>query len=324
MASSLLVVDSALVAGSLEEHIRGLLNTHSARGVLTGLSGGIDSGVLATLAVRALGKDRVHVCYLYDRDSDEELAQSARVLARWLGLELEVRDIEPAMQARGVYNALAGWARGASGASRYLFSKLYTWIFGESPFMSSLRRGRDPRRGLKQRVYGATVGAVEAGFDARHIYRRELLERQARDHNWLLMGAANRSEYLVGWFVKGGIDDPAASMGQGRLLVFSPLIGLYKTQVRQLAAYLGIPAQVQAQAPSPDMMNGLTDEFALGIGYWKLDIVLDGIERGLPDEEMAAAGVNEKEIRHVRQMNRLSSWKRGSRTSMGQGRLRAC
>jgi len=142
---------------------------------------------------------------------------------------------------------------------------------------------------------------ARVGFDVRHRYRREILETKAAAHNWLLLGAANQSEWMVGWFVKGGVDD----------LPFQPIIGLYKTQVRQLAAFLGMPAEVQAQAPSPDMMKGITDEFALGMSYSKIDVVLDYLEGGLSKESLVAMGITEEEVHRVDEMKRLSSWKRG-------------
>jgi len=58
------------------------------------------------------------------------------------------------------------------------------------------------------------------------------------------------------------------------------------------------------------MIKGITDESALGLSYAMIDIVLDGIDRGLTDEEMISAGVTREEISHVREMNRLSTWKR--------------
>jgi NAD+ synthase len=83
------------------------------------------------------------------------------------------------------------------------------------------------------------------------------LESKARAQNWLLLGAANRSEWETGWFVKDGVDD----------LPYQPLMGLYKTQVRQLGRYLGVPGEIQQQVPSPDMMRGISDEYALGMSY---------------------------------------------------------
>jgi len=302
LANSILKIDESRVAKRIERYIQNLLDKLSARGVLIGLSGGVDSAVLSTLAVGALGKDLVHVSYLYDRDNEKESEYNAYFMANWLGLELEVQNIEPAMRERRIYAPLIMRVNVLSRfVNRHLINN-YRLIFGESAFISTLRQGKFEGYKLKELVYNLTIRHIEAGFNARHIYRREILEKQAKDQNWFLLGAANRSEYLVGWFVKGGIDD----------LPLSPLMGLYKTQVRQLAGYLGIPPEIQSQIPSPDMFKGITDEFALGISYSKTDVVLDGVDRGLPDEEMIAAGVSRKEISQVCEMNRLSVWKRES------------
>jgi len=290
------------VARRIETYIRDRVERHSAEGILIGLSGGLDSAVLTALAVRALGGDRVHVAFLYDRDTDAASERKARLVADSLGLDLPSESIEPAMQERGVY---APFAMRGSALSRLLnrFSlNLYRLLFREAAFESSLRRGHFGRNRLKRVVYTRTVGHIEAAFNARHIYRREMLEARAQAHNWLLLGAANRSECMVGWFVKDGVDD----------LPISPIMGLYKTQVRQLAAYLDIPPEIREQTPSPDMMKGVTDEFAVGVLYERIDLILDGMERGLPDEEIAALGVPRDEIGRVRRIHRLSAWKRES------------
>jgi NAD+ synthase len=300
--SSLLKIDAGRAAKQIQSYIQNLVAKYSARGVLIGLSGGIDSAVLTTLAVRALGKDLVHVSYLYDRDSERESRHKARLVANWLGLELEVRNIEPLMRARGIYAPIIMRIVALSRfLNRHLLDKSCRLILSESPFISTLRGGFNGSK-FKSWVYNSSVRHIEAGFNSRHIYRREMLEKEAKDHNWLLLGAANRSEYLVGWFVKDGIDD----------LPLSPLIGLYKTQVQQLAAYLKIPSEIQNQIPSPDMMKGVSDESAIGMSYTKLDIVLDSMGRGLTSEEMMSVGTTEGEISLVREMNRLSFWKRKS------------
>ncbi len=302
-AGSPLKIDEQRTAAAIQNHIRNLVEEHSARGVLIGLSGGLDSALLTALAVRALGKESVNVSYLCERDSERESESKARLVADWLGLELEVRNIEPAMRENHIYAPLIMRIIALSHfVNRYLLNGSYRWLCGESPFVSTLRRDVFDSRKFKRRIYNSSVRHIEAAFNARHICRRQILERQAKDSNWLLLGAANRSEYLVGWFVRGGIDD----------LPLSPLMGLYKTQIRQLAAYLGVPPEIQEQTPSPDMIKGINDESALGISYTKIDIVLDGTDCGLSDEEIIAAGVAEREITLVRKMNRLSSWKRGS------------
>jgi len=185
--------------------------------------------------------------------------------------------------------------------NRFIY-RLYHVIAGETPFVASLRAGegevgdRTPRSSVLKIVNQY----AEEVFNARHRYRREVLESKARARNWLLLGAANRSEWEIGWFVKDGVDD----------LPYQPLIGLYKTQVRQLGRYLGVPSEIQQQAPSPDMMRGIGDEYALGMSYSTIDMGLDYLDGGLSRRVVRAAGVTEQELRRVREMKDLSSWKR--------------
>lgn len=295
-----LTIDVNRTADSVERYIREIVDKNGARGVLIGLSGGLDSVVLATLAVRALGTDSVRVVYLYDRDNEKASEHRARLAADWLGLKLEVQNIELAMRERGIYAPFFMRVSSLSGILNRVLIYCYELVFAESPWISVLRQGQFNGNRVKEWVFNSGIRHIEVAFNVRHIYRRQILEKMANEHAWLLLSAANRSEYAVGWFVAGGIDD----------LPFSPLIGLYKTEIRQLAAHLGIPSEIQNQKPSPDMLKGITDEAVLGLPYDKIDIVLDGMYRGLTDEEMISAGVTREEIRHVRDMNQLSAWKR--------------
>ncbi len=301
-AKSLLRIDADRVVRAVQDYVREITTQHSASGVLLGLSGGLDSAVLATLAVRSLGRESVHGAYLYDRDSTEELAVRARLVADWLGLKLEARDIEPAMRERGVYAPLVVRLSSGSRLLNRFLHRSHHFLFRETPFVSSLRiahanpSDREPRlSGLRR-----TVCDIEAAFNARHIHRRELLELEAATRDWLLLGAANGTEWSVGWFVKGGVD----------AVPLQPLKGLYKTQVRQLATFLGIPEAIVRQAPSPDMMKGITDEFAMGMSYSEIDVALDHLDGGVSAEEVVDAGVSEKQLRMVSELKRLSAWKR--------------
>ena len=302
-ASTLLRIDEERTVEAIASYLQDLYHRRSVSGALIGLSGGIDSAVLATLATHSLGKDSVHVAYLYDRDSEMGLALNARRVAKWLGLELETHSIEPAMRERGLYAPLIMRITHVSPLFNRFIFEFYRLILGKTPFVSSLRAGSGEvdDHGFQRLIFKSISRHTRVGFDVRHRYRREVLETKAAAHNWLLLGAANRSEWMVGWFVKGGVDD----------LPFQPIIGLYKTQVRQLAAFLGMPDEVQAQAPSPDMMKGITDEFALGMSYSKIDVVLDHLEGGLAKESLVAMGITEEEVHRVDEMKRLSSWKRG-------------
>ena len=144
------------------------------------------------------------------------------------------------------------------------------------------------------------VKDIEIMFDDVCIERRIVLEKIAGKENLLLIGAGNKSEDLTGWFTVGGVDD----------MPYSPIKSLYKTQVRQLAEYLEVPAAIRKREAIPDGLRGVSDALALGMNYEKIDIVLYGIEHHLQDEEIIKYGITEGEIEKVRRLNRLSSWKR--------------
>jgi len=285
------------------DYLQDLSERFATSGVLIGLSGGIDSSVLSTLAVHAMGKDSVHLEYLYDQHSANDLRHHARLIAEWLGIELQERSIEPAMREAAVYAPFGMMVTSFSGLLNRFLHQTYRFVFRETPFISSLRLGSaEASKGdLSQPGFRMIIRQPETGLNVRHQYRRQVLEEKAHERNWLLLGAANRTEWLVGWFVKDGIDD----------LPIQPLIGLYKTQVRQIAAFLEIPAEVQHQASSPDMMRGFTDEFTLGLSYSRIDLILDYLDGGLTKEMLLNTGIRNKEIRLVQEMNRLSHWKRG-------------
>lgn len=289
------------MAESIEAHIQKLLDINWAKGVIIGLSGGIDSAVLTALAVRALGAERVYAYHLFDRDSERDSRRNAQLIADWLGIELKLHNIDPAMHKRHVYAPPIMQIISLSGLiNRWLTTKLHRIFNSESPFMLSLRKDSFNGNKLKKFLYNNTIRHIEESFNARHIYRRRFLEKRAKEHNWLVLGAANRSECMVGWFVKGGIDD----------MLFSPLNHLYKTQVRQLATYLAVPSEIQDQIPSPDMLKGIDDEVAIGIDYPTLDTILHGLENNLPDKQIISLGATIEQVSHVRRMHKLSNWKR--------------
>ncbi|MHC4665857.1 MAG: NAD(+) synthase [Planctomycetota bacterium] len=301
MVASVLEIDAAKEAESIARNIEGLVAANSAEGVIVGLSGGMDSAVLATLAVRAVGKEWVGAYYLYDRDSSHNSQAVAKLVADWLGIELKVEDITGAMRKMGIYSPMVMRVTALSGfMNRHLNGRLHRLLWGEPFFIHTLRKGAPGEKKVKRFFFERIVDSVEAAFNARHMYRRQFLEGTSDEQNRLVLGAANRSEWLVGWFVKGEIDD----------VPLSPLIRLYKTKVFKLAEYLELPAGIRNQAPSPDMMKGITDECALGINYNTLDIILDCIDRGVSDEEIVARGISRKDVRLVRTMNDLSRWKR--------------
>ena len=128
-----------------------------------------------------------------------------------------------------------------------------------------------------------------------------MLYSYAEHENRLVVGTANKTELMTGFFVKYG--DSAADI--------MPLLPLYKTQVKQLARFLNIPKKIIDKAPSPDLLPGITDEFALGITYEKLDLILWGLERNMETKEITKTGVKPETVEYVKELVRRSEHMRG-------------
>jgi NAD+ synthase len=101
----------------------------------------------------------------------------------------------------------------------------------------------------------------------------------ARERQKLVAGTGNKSELLLGYFTKygdGGVD-------------LLPIGDLYKTEVWEVAAALGIPKAIRERAPTAGLWEGQTDEGELGMPYSEIDQILYGLERLRTEEEIADA-----------------------------------
>jgi NAD+ synthase len=95
--------------------------------------------------------------------------------------------------------------------------------------------------------------------------------------NKIVCGSSDKSETMMGYFTKWG--DVAADI--------SPLMDLYKTQVRKLAEYIGIPPELAEKPSTPALWPNQLAETELGIKYEILDLILYGLERFMTTEELA-------------------------------------
>ncbi|KPC77972.1 NAD synthetase [Thermoactinomyces vulgaris] len=94
--------------------------------------------------------------------------------------------------------------------------------------------------------------------------RMTILYDLSAHYNALVIGTSNRTELLLGYGTQFG--DAASAV--------NPIGDLYKTQVRQLAVYLGVPEQIIAKPPSADLWEEQTDEGELGFTYLDVDCLL--------------------------------------------------
>lgn len=124
-------------------------------------------------------------------------------------------------------------------------------------------------------VYDATDKLSKGNLKART--RMICLYYYANRLNKLVCGSSDKSETMIGYFTKWG--DAAADI--------SPLMDLYKTQVRQLAHHIGIPKEIAAKPSTPALWPGHVAEEELGIKYGTLDLILFGLEHFMTPEDIA-------------------------------------
>ena len=265
------------------------------RGLVVGLSGGIDSSVTAALAVKALGRERVFGLLMPERHSDSDTLNLSRSVAETFGIGYAHEDISGILESVGFYRRYddavrevipeygAGWKskiaiQHATKATGYNFFSLVA----ESP------SGMVTRQRLPLRAYLGIVAATN--FKQR---ARKMLEYYHADRlNFAVGGTPNRLEHDQGFFVKNG--DGSADV--------KPIAHLYKTQVYRLAEYLGVPETIRRRPPTTDTY-GLAqgqDEFYFLLPYRQMDHCLFGKNHGLSIEETArAAGLPVEEVQRV-------------------------
>lgn len=237
-------------------------------GVILGLSGGIDSAVVADLCKRAVGSQNTLALIMPDKDSEEKHIKDALNLAKELRIEKKLINITPYLKELGIYKLFLlnkpPFIKKLKGTLIKEAYNIYKKRTGETPFSTSIL-------GFKGKKFGSYLKKVNAYYRVKHRIRMLLLYLYAELENRLVVGAANKTEYKIGFFVKHGCDDASDVM---------PLLNLYKTQVRELAQYLNIPQIFIEKSPSPDIIPGIIDEEAIGIPYEKLDLILVALERG--------------------------------------------
>jgi len=134
--------------------------------------------------------------------------------------------------------------------------------------------------------------SVVAATNLKQRVRKTMEYTHADRLNYSVLGTPNRLEYELGFFVRGG--DGLADL--------KPIAHLFKTQVYQMAAYLGLPDDIQSQSPSTDTytLPQSQEEFYYAIPYDKLDLALCAYGRGVPEDEAARAlNLSVEQVRRV-------------------------
>ncbi len=261
------------------------VSSQRAGGLVIGISGGLDSAVVAFLGVRALGADKIKALFLPERDTAAESYSCAREITAAASLKLEEIDLTPTLETLGCYEGAVAGITGNKVLNRLAFWSLHH-LFKIDPYRITLKK-----------TDIAPLNRAIALLRLKHRLRMAVLYKHAEQENLLVAGCLNLTEQLTGLFVPFG--DSAADI--------APILPLYKTEVRDLARYLGVPQKVIEREPSPDLLPGIVDETALGITYTKLDLLLHALQEKESDETAAGrAGTDEDTVKRIRKLTALA------------------
>lgn len=251
------------------------------KGILIGLSGGIDSALCAGLCVDALGKENVFGLILPERESNPVSEKYALKQAGKLGIETDVIDIGPVLEGFGTYRRRddiiqqifpdydPGYHKIKITLPPDLLSKD---MFNFFTLTIDDGKGHTRSARLKKDMLNGIVAATNTKQRTRMTYLYYYAERM----NYLVCGTTNRTETMQGFFVKfgdGGVD-------------IEPIAHLYKFQVFRLAGYMDVIEEIRRRTPSPDTFSSVVsdEEFFFRIPFDKLDLLLYAWENKVPVE----------------------------------------
>jgi len=236
-----------LITTYLVEFLRNEVKKTGLKKAVVGLSGGLDSAVVALLAKLAFG-DNLLCVLMPSQYSSKESVDDALTLCKEFNLKNEIISIEPLLNS-------------------YTIKK-----------EESMRIGN---------------------FSAR--MRMSVLYDISARESALVIGTSNKSEIMLGYGTVFG--DLASAV--------NPLGDLYKTEVYELASYLGVSKEIMSKPPSADLFEGQSDESDLGYTYAQIDEVLKlYVETRENEDEIVAQGFEPELIKMLKKRIYQNQFKR--------------
>jgi len=242
--------DYGSITQTLEKFLSDEIEKNCAKGVILGLSGGIDSAVLAYLCKRQIKEKTIALIMPDTSITPKSETEDALKMISLTGIEYKLIDIKPIINEYSMYLEPNDWAKG----------------------------------NLRARI------------------RTNILYYYANSKNYLVLGSSDKSEYLLGYFTKYG--DGASDL--------TPIISLYKLQVREIAKYLGVPERVISKKSSPHLWKEQEAEDELGATYEEIDAILYCLleKRFSVDETAKLTQIDKLIVEKIQQLNIKSEHKR--------------
>jgi len=275
------VSESERICGFIKEQV---VSRFRRKGAVVGLSGGVDSALTAALCVRSLGKEKVLGLILPERESSPSSKELGIACAKRLGISFEVVDITPQLEMLNLYKA-----------RNQVIKEVFPEFVESCKFKVSLPQDlleRDrfnfriltvqwPDGEVKEKRLSINDWfQISAAQNIKQRTRMINLYYSAEKRNYLVAGTTNRTELLLGFYVKygdGGVD-------------IEPISHLYKSQVYKLGEYLNVPKEIMERPPSPDTYS-LTvsdQEFFFCIPYDVLDMLFYAWENNIPSDRICS------------------------------------
>ncbi len=204
--------DYSKISKSIEKYLLDEIEKTHSKGVILGLSGGVDSAVLAYICKNKLKEKTVAIIMPDTEITPKSETEDAMKMISLTGIEYKLVDINPIVKEYSMY----------------------------------LEPNEKSKGNLRARI------------------RANILYYYANAKKYLVLGSSDKSEFMIGYFTKHG--DGASDI--------TPIISLYKLQIREIAKYLGVPEKVVSKKSSPHLWKEHEAENELGISYEEIDSVL--------------------------------------------------
>ena len=278
-----LKIDCDKETQKITDHIREVVaKRFKKRGVIVALSGGVDSSVVGALCVRALGKKRVLGLLMPEKDSSPDTLELSQLITDHLEISAVHEDITSILDAVGCYRRRDEAIKNLipEYGPDYKCKIVLPGVMNNDTYRIFSVVVQSPQgKQIKARLNPSAYLGIVAATNFKQRVRKMLEYYHADRLNYAVTGTPNRQEYDQGFFVKLG--DGAADI--------KPIAHLYKTQVYQMAQFLGIPDEIRNRPPTTDTysMQQSQEEFYFSVPYDKMDLCLYGKNHAVSPENVA-------------------------------------
>ncbi|NRD24218.1 NAD(+) synthase [Winogradskyella litoriviva] len=267
------------------------------RGAVIGISGGIDSSVCMALSALAFGPKKVTAIMLPEQDSSDDSKMLAKKLATKFGVtETLIEDITKALDGFGCYKrrdeAIARVITNFNPEVDKAKIEIKQDVASNLPPAFSITVIKPDGEVISKLLPVKEYLQIVASTNFKQRSRMSMLYYHAERLHYAVIGTPNKHEVEQGFFVKYG-DGGADVM---------PIGHLYKTQVYQIAKYIGIPQEIIDRTPTTDTYTAeqTQEDFFYQMPFESMDLIWYGWENDYPADEVGKVmGRTTKDIENI-------------------------